>query len=47
MGEMRKIGVLWAKTSAKGTKFYSGKLDAEGTELGISFPSPREYEGAA
>lgn len=29
MSEMRKIAVFWHKTSARGTNFYSGKLDAE------------------
>lgn len=36
MGDMRKIGVLWHKTSAKGTPFYSGKLDAEAVKSALA-----------
>jgi hypothetical protein len=36
MGDMRKIGALWAKTSDKGTKFYSGKLDAEAVKSALA-----------
>jgi len=35
-GDMRKIGALWKKTSAKGTSFYSGKLDAEAVKSALA-----------
>lgn len=34
--DLKKIAALWHKTSAKGTNFYSGKLDAEAVKSALA-----------
>lgn len=41
MSDMRRVGAFWSKTSAKGTKFYSGKIDPEAMKAALAVGETR------